>query len=103
MCRSNRLPLLRVQSAGDHDLLVEELVTVDKETATLVLHEPKQVFLEDWDVNVVHCRVATISHVADDIEPRRNQQVLHGGDVEGAQRIALGVRAVAKLLSQHGG
>ena len=67
-----------------------------------MLHKPEQVSLEDWDVNVEHFRVATISHVADDIEARRNQQVLHGSDVEGAQRIALGVRAVAEALSQHG-
>lgn len=103
MYRSDRIPLLRVHSAGDHDLLVEEFVTVDKKTATLVLHKPKQVFLEDWDVNIKHFRVARITHVGDDIEARRNEQTLHGGDVEGAQRIALGVRAVAKLLSQHGG
>ena len=103
MYRSNRKPLLRVQSAGDHDLLVEELVTVDKETAALALRKPEEASLVDWDVNVEHFRVAPVSHVADDIEARCNQQVLHGGDVEGAQRIALGVRAVAKVLSQHGG
>ena len=50
----------------------EQLVTVDKETAALVLHKPEQVSLEDWDVNVEHFRVAPVSHVADDIETRRN-------------------------------
>ena len=73
MCRSNRIPLLGVRSAGDHDLLVEELVTVDKETAALVLHEAEQVFPEDWDVNVEHFRVVPVKHVADDIEARCSQ------------------------------
>ena len=65
-------------------------------------HEPEQVFLENWNVNVEDIRVASIIfHIKDDIVARCNQQVFNRGDVENTERIALVVRAVAKALSQH--